>query len=161
MWRCNKKYSGNDVCTNPMITEEIVRSKFLQAYSQDILDKDFGEWWCWNLDLTIDFDFEKNADIIDALHNCVRENIPADQVGYCEEGWESGDVGILCSSIAWYPSTLRVIQDFLDKINDILRPIINECDGVGTGNWYIRNAPYAVATWEWTQGGFRVIGTEV
>ena len=35
-WRCNKKYSGKDVCTNPMIAEEIVRSKFLQAYDEYI-----------------------------------------------------------------------------------------------------------------------------
>lgn len=130
-------------------------------YSQDILDKDLGDWWCWNLDLTVDFDFEKHADIIEALHDCVRESIPEDQVGFCEEGWEFGDVGILCNSIAWYPSKLRVVQDFLDKINDILRPIIKECDGSGMGNWYIMTAPFAIATWEWSKDGFRVIGTEV
>ena len=132
-----------------------------ERYSQDILDKDLGDWWCWNLDLTVGFDFEKHADILEALHNCVRENIPKDQVGYCEEGWEFGDVGILCNSIAWYPSKLRVVQDFLDKINHILKPIINECDGTGMGNWYITGTPFAIAAWEWTQNGFRVVGTEV
>ena len=132
-----------------------------KLFTQDILDKDFGDWWCWNLDLIVDFDFEKHPDILKALHNCVRESIPEDQVGYCEEGWEFGDVGILCNSIAWYPSKLRVVQDFLDKINDILRPIIKECDGSGMGNWYIMTSPFAIATWEWSKDGFRVIGTEV
>lgn len=132
-----------------------------ERYTQDIIDKDLGDWWCWNLDLVVDFDFEKHPDILEALHNCVRENIPTDQVPYCENDWKLGDVGVLCSSIAWYPKKLRIVQDFLDKINDILRPIIKECDGSGMGKWYITGTHFAIATWEWTQSGFRIIGTEV
>ena len=46
-------------------------------------------------------------------------------------------------------------------INDILRPIIKECGGSGMGKWYITGTHFAIATWEWTQSGFRIIGTEV
>lgn len=131
-------------------------------YSKSIVDKNFGvDWWCWNQDLFIDFDFEKHPDILEALHNCVRESIPADQLEYCEKAWKHGELGDLCSSIFWGPKKLRVVQDFLDKLNGILRPIIKECEGEATGNWYITTAPFAVASWEWTKEGFIVTGTEV
>lgn len=129
-----------------------------KRFTQDILDKDLGDWWCWNLDLVVDFEFDKYPEIIEALHNCVRESIPADQVCYCENDWEYGDIGVLCSSIGWYPNKLRVVQDFLDKINDILRPILNECKGNGMGNWYITDTLFAVAKWEWTEKGFMIRG---
>ena len=131
-------------------------------YTRDIVDKDFGEdWWCWNLDLDVEFDFEKYPEILEALQNCVRKRIPEDQVKYCEGSWEDGDTQILCSSISWCPRKLRVVQDFLDELNEILRPIIKECEGCCMGNWYICTAPFAIATWDWTEDGFKVLGTEV
>ena len=133
-----------------------------ERYSQDIVDKDFGEdWWCWNQDLFVGFDYEKHPDILEALHNCVRKNVPSDQIEYCEGTWEDGEVGILCVSISWFPRKLRVVQDFLDQLNDILRPIIEECDGYAEGNWYIRSGPIAIASWNWTENGFVVKGTVV
>lgn len=134
-------------------------------YSSDILDKDFGtEWHSWNLDLDVNFDFDKYPEILEALHNCVRENIPADEVKYCEDGWKDGDVGILCYSISWDPVKLRDVQDFLDKINEILKPIMNECEGDGlefSSKWYIQEANMAVAWWHWTDEGFKIIGVEL
>ena len=35
---------------------------------------------------------------------------------------------------------------------------MKECEGSGEGNWYIKNPPFAVATWGWTEEGFKVIG---
>ena len=132
-----------------------------KRFSTSIIDKDLGrDWWCWNQDLSVEFDFEKHADILAALHNIVRKYIPTDQIQYCEEAWEDGDVGILCSSIAWYPRKLREVQDFLDEINQILEPIKAECSGYGLGEWFIPTAPFAVATWDWFDGCFKIIGTE-
>ena len=133
------------------------------SYNTAILDKDFGtDWWCWNLDLSVEFDFNKYPEILEALHNCVRKRIPHDEVKYCENAWAEGDVGILCSFISWYPRKLRVVQDFLDELNAILKPIMNECDGDGVDSkWYINEAPFAVATWVWTEEGFKVVGTEL
>ena len=131
-----------------------------KQYSSDILDKDFGkEWWCWNLDLVVEFDFEKYPEILEALHDCVRKRIPDDEVDYCEGAWEDGDVGILCSSISWQPRKLRAVQDFLDELNGILKPIMSECSGSGVDSkWYIKEAPFAVATWDWTEEGFKITG---
>lgn len=134
-----------------------------EKFTTDIIDKDFGiDWWCWNLDLGVEFDFDKYPDIVNSLHQCVRNSIPKDQVKYCEDTWEEGEVGILVSSISWYPRKLRVVQDFLNAINDILKPIINECDGSGSeGKWYIKEAPFAIATWVWTNNGFIIKGTRI
>ena len=72
--------------------------------SKNILDKDFGEdWWCWNLDLVAEFDFEKYPEILCELQNAVRKYIPKDQIDYCERTWEDGDLQILVSSISWSP----------------------------------------------------------
>lgn len=132
-------------------------------FTTDIVDVNFGiDWWCWNLDLCVEFDFDKHPDIINSLHKCVRNSIPKDQVKYCEDTWEKGEVGILVGSISWYPRKLRVVQDFLDSINEILKPIMNECDGGGSyGKWYIKEAPFAIATWVWTNNGFIIIGTRI
>lgn len=130
-----------------------------EPYSTEIVDRDFGsDWWCWNLDLYASFDYEKYPDILEALHNTVREYIPEDQIEYCEGIWEDGDVGILCNSITWEPRKLRDVQDFLDKLNEILKPIMNECECNGEGSWYIKEPPFAVATWDWSEEGFKVKG---
>lgn len=131
-------------------------------YTPAILDKEFGQnWWCWQLDLSVDFDFDKYPDILVALHNAVRRNIPQDQVPYCESTWEDGDIGILCSSISWEPAKLRTVQDFLDELNGILKPIMNECNGNCMGEWYIKEPPFAIATWDWTEEGFQITGTRL
>lgn len=132
-----------------------------ERYTTSVVDKDFVRaWWCWNLDLAVEFDFEKHADILEALHNAVREYIPVDQLGYCEDTWNDGDVGILCNSIALYPGKLRDVQSFLDVINRIMEPIKSECSGYGLGEWYQPEAPFAVAIWDWFDDGFRIVGTE-
>lgn len=133
-----------------------------EQFSSEILDKDLGqEWWCWNLDLSVEFDFDKYSDIIEKLHDCVRKYIPEDQKEYCEASWEDGDAGLLCSSISWNPRKLRVVQVFLDEVNEILKPIMDECDGVAMGQWFIKNPPFAIAAWKWTNNGFRITGTEL
>ena len=146
--RCLRYENGNWVDLN-------------KRYTSGILDQDFGsDWWCWNLDLAVEFDFEQHADVLEALHNAVRKYLPENQVGYCEGSWEDGDVEILCSSIAWYPRRLREVQDFLDELNRILHPIMAECKGYCMGSWYIPEAPFAVAIWDWFEDGFKIVGTE-
>lgn len=129
-------------------------------YSSEILDKDYDYgWWSWNVDLYADFDFESYPEILEVLHKTVRKYIPKDQLKQCEEEWENGEPGYLVSSIGWYPQKLRMVQDFLDEINTILEPIKSECDCGCEGSWYIIDAPFAVATWFWTDEGFKIMGT--
>ena len=45
----------------------------------------------------------------------------------------------------------------MDEINKVLLPIKNEIDAGGEGIWEVRNE-FAVATWDWTDEGFKVIG---
>lgn len=99
------------------------------------------------------------SDILAALRDAVRRYIPQDQVQDCECAWEDDNAGILCWSVFWEPAELRVVQDFLDELNEILKPIMNECDGICIGEWYIKEPPFAIATWDWTEGGFNITGT--
>ena len=94
------------------------------------------------------------------MQDAVRRHIPKDQLEYCEGTWEDGEYQILVHSIGWEPLKLRVVQDFLDEINAIIEPIKNECSCDCEGDWYITRLPFAVATWVWTDDGFKVIGVE-
>ena len=133
-----------------------------KQYRQDVLDMDFGsEWWCWNMDLNVEFEFSKYPEIVRALKDTVRKYVPEDQIGYCEQEWDDCGYDVLINSISWYPRKLRVVQDFLDEINRIIMPIKNECECMTMGNWYIVDGPKAMATWEWFEEGFRVIGSEL
>lgn len=59
-----------------------------EQYSEDIIDKDFGQdWWSYNMGLGVSIDFEKHPDVIKRLHEAVRKHIPADQLEYCEREW--------------------------------------------------------------------------
>lgn len=147
---------GNRYENGQWITAKLPRST-------DILDQDFGkDWWCWNLDLYVDFDYEKYPEILEELHQAVRKHIPEDQIEYCESAWDDKDFDILISSIIWYPRTLRVVQDFLDEVNAILKPIQSECVGSGGDcGWFQTGAPFAKADWVWTDQGFKIMGTSL
>jgi hypothetical protein len=134
-----------------------------QQFSNDIIDRDFGQdWWCWNVDLCIEFDFKKHENILKTLQDTVRKHIPADQIQYCENVWEDGEEQILLNSIDWTPRTLRPIQTFLDEINAILNPIISECDGwSGDLGLYQIHGPFAVADIVWTDKGFMIKSVEL
>ena len=131
-------------------------------YSDAILDKDYGkDWWCWMMFLDVSFDYEKHPEIVRAIHDTVRKRVPEEELQYCEEAWEEGNEGIICNNITWEVRRLRTIQDFLDEINEILKPIMDECDGSGEGSWFIKESPFAVATWSWTDEGFKITGAEL
>lgn len=131
----------------------------LDCCTDNIIDQTFSEeWWSWNLDLTADFDYEKHADALKKLQEIVRDSLPEGEVRYCERSWEDGDLNILCSSIQWNCKCLREVQNFLDRINAVLLPIQDEIDADAMGTWEIKSE-FAVATWKWTDEGFKVVGT--
>lgn len=128
--------------------------------TDDIVDRSFDdEWWSWSLNLCVEFDFDKYHNELLQLQNVVRNYIPASEVQYCEDGWNLGYYAILCNGIQWSCRSLREVKDFLDKINLILMPIKDEIDATCDGIWVIRNR-FAVATWKWTDEGFKIVGTE-
>ena len=148
------------------VKNEFENGKWLDLsseYSSDIVDRDFGaDWWCWNVDICIDFDFDAHPQILQDLQNVVRKHIPSDQLRYCEDAWADGDTQILISSITWTPRTLRPVKNLLDEINEIIKPILSECDGwSGDFNWCQVNVPFAVADIVWTSDGFAIKGLEL
>ena len=128
---------------------------------EQIVQKTFDEeWWSWDLNLYADFDFDKYPHQLNKLHEIVRKYVPQNEIQYCENAWDDGDNHILCNSIQWNCPCLREVQDFLDKINEVILPIKDEADLVCDGLWQIQNC-FAFATWNWTEDGFKVTGTEL
>ena len=133
-------------------------------HTTEIIDQYYSsDWWCWNLDLCVEFDFEAHPDILAELQDIVRKHIPANQVQYCENAWADGDVGILINSITWQPKTLRIVQDFLDEVNRALLPIKSKCTGYGGDcGWYQTSNPYVEANWGWNEEkGFLIKGVSL
>ena len=129
------------------------------SLSDDVLDHDFGEeWWSYSLNLATRFDFEKHYDLLTELQKIVRENIPASEVGRCEDFWEQGDLYGLCVEIQFNCMRLREVQDFLDKINEVLLPIKDELEASADGIW-VMPKHFGLAAWDWTEEGFKVRGT--
>ena len=126
--------------------------------TEDIINKEASdEWWSYMLDLWAEFDFDKYHDKLIQLQEIVRTNIPKSEVPYCEGTWEDGELHILCSSIQWNCKSLKEVQVFLDKLNEVLLPIKDELDAGGEGTWEI-SSEFAVATWDWTDQGYKVKG---
>lgn len=124
----------------------------------DIIERKFEEeWWSWNLSLWVDFDYEKHYDVLTKLRDLVRKRIPKAELLYCEESWEEEDSCMLCNGIQWNCESLKEVQTFLDELNKELLPIKDEVDAGGEGTWEVRK-DFAVATWDWTEHGFKVIG---
>ena len=129
-------------------------------YSSKIVNKEYPkEWFCWYVNLAIEFDFEKYSAILQKLRECVKKHVPSDQYEYCESAWED-DPQILINGVSWPTKKLSLVQDFLNEINAIIEPIKDECDCGADGHWYYYEFPFAVATWDWTDDGFKVMGTE-
>lgn len=132
----------------------------LSTGSEAIIDLTVDEeWWSWNLSLYADFDAEKYHDELLKLQDIVRTSIPGSEIPYCEEAWADGDSHILCNGIQWNCRSLREVQDFLDKINAVLLPLKDEVTADCDGTWEVRGR-FAVATWKWTEDGFKILGTE-
>ncbi len=141
--------------------EKILNGKDVDVFSiatADIINKKFDEeWYSYSVSLCAEFDFDKYHDELLRLQEIVRNSIPANEVQYCENAWKDGDLHILCNGIQWNCLNLSEVQTFLDRINEVLLPIKDEIDADSFGTWEIRSQ-FAVATWNWTEDGFKVIG---
>lgn len=133
-----------------------------KAFTCDIVKTQrSGMWFCWNVNLVLYFDFEKHAEILAALQNAVRKYVPENELQYCEQAWADGDVHAIINGVAWDTNDLSEVQDFLDEVNLIIMPIQDECEYGTDGIWFYTDSPFAEATWDWTDEGFKVIGVEL
>lgn len=135
-----------------------------EKYSSEIINKDYGaDWWNWEVNLNVEFDYDKYGDVIEGLHDAVRRNIPDEELEYCEQNWmgEDSEPGILLDGIQWCPRDLKDIQTFLDEINRIIKPIKSKCLCYGEGAWYMTKSPFAVAELQQIDGELVIVGTEL
>lgn len=156
------RYQYNCGAGSCELYEDGIPVKLYDKFSTDILDKEFGsDWWSDQVQIELDFDFDKHTGILEALHDAVRKYVPKEEQEECINCWEDGYKNLLIASVVWTPRKLRVIQDFLDAVNQIIAPILSECKGNLMGQWYMKEVPFAIAVCEWTEKGFRIIGTEL
>ena len=141
--------------------EKILNGKDIDVLStgtEEIINREFEEEWSsYNLDLWVEFDYDKYHDELLKLQEIVRTSIPESEIDYCVDGWEYGALDVLCNSIQWNCRKLSEIQAFLDRLNEVLLPIKDEIDACGMGTWEIKSE-FAVATWDWTEKGFKISG---
>ena len=133
-----------------------------ELYTPDIVNLKTKElWMANNLKLHIDFDFNAHRDILEELREVIREYTPEDEMVILEDfWWEDADPGLIMSGADWDDDAgFGDIRGFLDMINRIIAPIIDECKGEGGGNWFLDDDPFGVATLAWTKDGFKIIGT--
>lgn len=131
-----------------------------EHYSEEIVRKHSSdEWWSWSLDLWAAFDYDEYPDILPMLRDIIRRYIPKSEICYCKDAWNDGENQILCNCIQWNTMCLKEIQDFLDQLNEILLPIKDELDAGGSGYWTV-GKEFAVATWDWFEDGFKVVGCQ-
>lgn len=131
-----------------------------KQFSNDIIKKEYTkELFCWNVDLGVEFDYEKYPEILSQLRKCVKKHVPEDEYQYCDPAWED-DPQQLIVGVSWHTNSLRTVQAFLDEVNAIIEPIKDECDCGADGFWYYPEYPFAVASWGWNEEGFKVFGTE-
>jgi len=129
-----------------------------ESATPDIVEKELSEkWYGPNLFLWVDFDDEKHIGLMDKLRDIVREMIPEEEVPYCEDAWIEEDPGYLCFDIGWECKSLKDVQAFLDALNKVLLPIKDDISVASSGIWEIPKE-FAVATWEWTDEGFKIKG---
>ncbi|MEE1321773.1 MAG: DUF4145 domain-containing protein [Acutalibacteraceae bacterium] len=146
--------------------EKFENGKWVDLNAQmnpEILDK--GEpntlWWNWGSELIVEFDYDKYSQIREALLNAVRKHLPEDMVELVEKDSKYEDIALLIVDCQWGVEKLRTIQNFLDEINQIIEPIKDECECSAEGEWYLPCGVDGVATWKWTEDGFKIVGTEL
>lgn len=120
---------------------------------------DSQEWFAESLDLIANFDFDEYPEILEELHEIVRKYVPESQLVFCEDGWEDGEPGILLNCVAWNTCDFQEIQQFLDEVNSVLKPVADTVDADSYGYWEIPSQ-FALAKCQWNGTEFELIGVQ-
>ena len=117
-----------------------------------------GTWWSDSVTLGTYFEYEDYPEIIEKLHTCVKKHIPATEIRYCESAWEDDEEPcLLIPGIQWCTDDLNKIQEFLNELNNILEPIADDVSVTAEGTWEIKDE-FSVATWDWLEDHFEIVG---
>lgn len=127
--------------------------------SDEILDRNDFCWWTWGISLNVDFNVEKYPEVMEKLHELTRKHVKED-LSYEENSWLDDPNFLLCGT-AWYPDSLRDVQNYMDEINATIEPIKDECKCSAEGDIYSCRLPFGYATWSWTNDGFKIMGVEL
>ena len=154
-------YPNSGIQTYARIVDGVPETnEMLRDAKEGIIKEDaLGYWWTWNVELGIDFDYEKYPEILSNLHNSVKKHLPESEIQYCEDIWED-DPSDLLPGIQWCTNDLNDVQLFLNEINDIINPIKDEIQPWADGLWELRKR-FVVASWIWTGTDFRIFSFNI
>ncbi len=84
VWQCNNKFKGDCKCSTPHLTEEVIKDKFLEAYSQLLPEREFLIDDCRRIqtELTDCSDIDRETQellrevevMVELIRRCVNEN---------------------------------------------------------------------------------------
>ena len=132
----------------------------------DFLSEDFMQiqkghiWENNNMMLSIGFDGEDKEQRVEAIHRAVREYVDETEISYIEDAWEDDDeaYGVLFFGTSIKTDDLSELEAFLDKINDIVEPVIETAEGWDEDAWLYSIESLGIARVGWTKYGFVIVG---
>lgn len=129
----------------------------------DVLDKHYpGGWFNERGTLAISYDFPNHPDILQKLRDVTRKHCRDQyEIEECENIWEMDDEDTFTIVSQLCCDTLREMQNFLDEINRIIKPITEQVECTDEYCWYLTDFPYGIAFLYWTDVGFIIKGTEL
>lgn len=93
-------------------------------------------WTGSNVVLVVNFDFASHPEIVEKLHQVVLDFIPPNEVEATHDIWNEEEFGVLLNGCNFENADLHALQEFLEKINDILAPIAHTCTFDTKQGWY-------------------------
>lgn len=122
---------------------------FLNKAAEKSLLEAQMNWYSWGCNLWTDFDFDKQKNVIDKLHEIVRKYLPKDQIALAEEDWTgvNDDPGALVPDLQWIVSDLKNVAGFSDEVNTALEVLDGDYQINAEGLWFDLEQ-FAVAWWQ-------------
>lgn len=104
-------------------------------------------------------DEKKHPDVMEKLYAIMEKYLPADAAAMAKEEREYEEPHerqILCMDSYWDPKDITALQPLLDELNAVLLPVKEDIVDVATSGFWVDMDNFRIATWMWTEAGFRL-----
>ncbi len=142
------------------------------AATHDIVAKGFDDWrldCCYNAaSIKIRFDKLKYPDIYRQISDLTNEMVSENDREYVKQ-WDDeiredaeGPEELCISGFEWEHNDFNLLQPYLDRVNEIIRPIRDEIKEASFGGFWADIENLAIATVKYDkENGFQVVGCEI
>lgn len=118
-----------------------------------------GDWYGQNTVLWALVDEEKHPDVMKKLYGIMEKHLSKEANDMAKEWREPDDLEarqVLCMDYYWDPKDIWEIQPMLDELNAVLLPIKEDIVEVVTDGYWVDMEHFRMASWLWTEEGFRL-----